>query len=239
MFKTLTAAVIAINLLINAAEASDLTKVNLKAAPMPVQTIKLAKINQDRVLLLLENITKISVEPIISKIKDFAKTSKEPIYLVIDSNGGSVNAGQTLIDTIRGAKSVRGLKTICVVTNNALSMAAILASYCHQTLMTPSSIMMFHEAGYGVEGTATEIRTYVKFTDKYLKGFEQRLAKQLGITYEQYVELRRDELWLTAEEAVEMGFADALIENFYYEAEPTKDNIFTILFGHMLKGKSK
>ena len=65
---------------------------------------------------------------------------------------------------------------------------------------------------------------------------ERRLAKQLGISYDAYVALRRDERWLTADEAVEMGFADALIDNFYYEVEPPADNPFTLFFGQLLKG---
>lgn len=223
-----------LSLTLNVAAASDLTKVSLIDS-LPINTVKIDKFNQDRVLLLLENVNKQSINPLVSKIKEFAKTPKEPIYLVIDSNGGSLDAGQKLIDAIRGAKATRGLKTICIVTDDALSMAAVIASYCHQTFLQPNATMMFHEASYGIEGSATTIRTYVHYTDKYLISWEKRIAKQLGITYEQYVDLRRDSLWLTADEAVEMGFADGLIDNFYYEAEPPKEDIFTILFGRMLK----
>lgn len=222
-------------LLSTSAIASDLTKVNLSNFA-ELKTVSIPNPNQDRIMLLLTNINNSSIDPLVTQVKKLAKTPKEPAYLVVDSHGGSLSAGQKFIDVMVGAKKTRGLKITCVVTHNALSMAAILVSYCHKTIMTPNSIMMFHEAAYGVEGPATRIRTYVAFTDKYLKGFERRLAKQLGITYEKYLEIRRDEFWLTADEAVELGFADALIDTFYYDIEPPKEAIFGIFFNNIFKG---
>ena len=145
--------VAALTLLIaTTAAASDMTKVHL-GMMTEVKTVKIDKINQDRVLLLLGKVTDAAVDPLVASIKEFAKNPKEPLYLVIDSVGGRLDAGQKLIDTIRGAKAVHGLKTTCIVTANALSMAAVIASYCHQTYLQPNAVMMFHEASYGIEGT--------------------------------------------------------------------------------------
>lgn len=221
-------------LLSTPAFSSDITKVDLNKT-RPLITKSLVNVNQNRILLLTSNVTPESVNPLVSEIKNLAKNPKEPIYLVIDSNGGSLDAGQKLIDTMRGAKSAHGLKTICIVIDDAFSMAAVISAYCHQTFMMPNSALMFHEAAYGIQAPASIIESYVKFNKKFLGGFEKRLAKQLGITYEKYVELRRDELWLTADEAVEQGFADGLIENFYYEVEPKDDTLFRIFFNGFVR----
>lgn len=225
--SSLTALVI--SMLSAVAFASDLTKVDMLGL-RPSITKSFPNINQERVLVLDGEVGRNMLE-LTAKLKDLSASPKENAYLVINSPGGSVEDGNVFIDAMQGAKKATGLKTICIIVGNAYSMAAIIASYCHQTYIQPNGALMYHEASYGVQGSASRIATYVDFNTRWLREFETALATQLGLSYLDYAALRRNELWLTANEAVEKGFVDGYVEHFFYTAKKPKEDLIFRIFG--------
>lgn len=73
---------------------------------------KTLNVNADRTILITGPIAEnvMVAAPVVEELSD---ESKEPIYLIINSLGGSVETGLVLISAIRVAKA-RGVPVICV-----------------------------------------------------------------------------------------------------------------------------
>jgi len=219
----------------SAARASDMSKVDMKGRP--IRRIEALNLKGGRVMVLEKYIDDKKMKNLEKQLQDFGAKPKLPVYLIIDSNGGQVDAGFHFIQKMKGAKRALGLRTICIVNGGAYSMAAIISQYCHETYMTDFSDLLFHDVSYSVEGPHPDIKQEVSYLDRYIEQLETRLAKQMGISYAEYQRLKGRVLQVTAEDAVKYGFADAIVEDLYYEAEaPKEDNVFTIFFESLLHG---
>jgi ATP-dependent Clp protease protease subunit len=216
--------------LISLAEASDTQKVNLSGG-LPLRELSITKVDQSRVMLLSGKVDDELVDGLIMELRRLGKSAKKPAYLVIDSPGGSVAAGFDFIHMLQAVKDDLGLRLTCIITSKAYSMAAIIQSFCSTTYALPTASLMYHQAYYGVEGRVEDIRRRVAFTEAQLREYEIMLSAQLGISYESYTNIRKEELWMTAREAAEYGFIDGFVKSFYYEVEVKKPPPFFGIFG--------
>ena len=208
---------------------SDLTKVDLKKLkPIKIEALEL---DSKRTMVLKGVVEEGLISGLIQQFQKMVKEDKKDVFLVIDTPGGSITDGIKFINMMKSAKLKHKVNTICVIENEAYSMGAVISAYCHKTYMHRFGSLMWHEAAYGVQGMAYHIPKRLKFTEKYLELFDKDIAKQLGMTHKEYLEFQNLEHWLTSEEAVEQGFADAIVESFYYDAEPPAVNPFAGLFG--------
>lgn len=71
--------------------------------------------------------------------------SKEDVYLIINSPGGSINAGDILIDAMEAVKS-RGIKIKCVTTIMTASMAYSIYMHCDERFATSNALLLYHPA---------------------------------------------------------------------------------------------
>jgi ATP-dependent Clp protease, protease subunit len=197
--------------------ASDITKVNLKGTNK-VKNYKLI-IDSTRAVVLKGVVQEANITAIKTSLISFKEADpKKPVYIIINSPGGNVIDGFELITLI---KSI-GIPTYCAIESEAFSMAAILSQYCTKTYIHKYGALMFHEAAYSMEGSASQIDTRVKFMNNYLYTLETDLALQMGISYDKYVELRSKEWWITAKEAAKFGLVDGVLDELYYTAQPPK-----------------
>lgn len=88
---------------------------------------------------LTEEINMKTVMPAITALNE-AKTG-DTIVLHIESPGGSVMAGDVLIDAMQGTKG----KTVTVVKMYAASMAALITLYGQEKDINPNALFIFHE----------------------------------------------------------------------------------------------
>lgn len=77
------------------------------------------------------------------KINDMSSKNTKPIYVLLNSPGGYVYAGTTLIDAIQVAQS-RGVKVVCFSGALAASMAFNALLYCDERYALPSTKLLFH-----------------------------------------------------------------------------------------------
>jgi ATP-dependent Clp protease, protease subunit len=144
------------------------------------------------------------------------------ISLYINSPGGAVTAGLAIYDTIQFIKCP--VRTI--VMGQACSMGSFLAQAgtAGQRVVLPESRTMIHRVSSGTRGTSGSIHVQeLEFEDarrhfEESKKINQRLTElyvkhnTAGKTYEELFETMKFDTFLTAEEAVENGFADKVIE---------------------------
>lgn len=127
------------------------------------------------------------------------------IYLVLDTPGGSIQAGNTLVDTIRGLP--QKVKTI---TQFAASMGFYFVQALDERIITPSGVLMAHRAKVGgVSGEVPgEAVVRINMIMDIVREMEKVNALRIGVTLEDYQRVSRDEYWVSGEEAVRQGVAD-------------------------------
>lgn len=131
----------------------------------------------------------------------------EVIYLVLDTPGGSVSAGNQFIDF---AKSLpQKIKPISIF---AASMGYHMFQSFDERIMQSSSTIMSHRVSLGgLSGQIPgELITRLNWIIATSNEMDEAAAKRVGLTPEDYKKLIHDELWLNGTDAVRTGHADRL-----------------------------
>lgn len=183
-------------------------------------------IDENRLVVLKGPVNSFSVDPLVRKITELDRIGKSPIYLIINSPGGSVTDGFELIGAITSIES----PVVCIAESEAYSMAALISVFCDKLYMHRFSMMMFHEASWGGRGDETKMKARGHATAKYLDQVFNEVAEELGLTLKQFREKIHPEWWLTAREAVQVGIADGIVKELNYKYDPPQRQFFFSLF---------
>lgn len=123
-----------------------------------------------------------------------ARGSKDyPIYLVIDSGGGSIHDGLSFIEF---AKTIKNLHTINLF---AASMAsAIQQALPGKRIGLANSVSMFHRASGGFQGQFSdgEVESRLKFSKDMVALLETANASRLQMSLADYKVKIVNELWI-------------------------------------------
>lgn len=79
------------------------------------------------------------------KVERMSSESQDPIDLLINSPGGSVEAGLQLVEAMHIAQS-RGVRVRCAVSTLAASMAFLILNECDERYALSNSLLLFHPA---------------------------------------------------------------------------------------------
>lgn len=126
----------------------------------------------------------------------------------INSFGGSTYQGLTIYNLLKQHKA----KINIFIDGIAASAASIIAMAGDRILMPKTSMMMIHNCYTWTTGNAKELRKTADDMDKIASAYKAAYLSKIKITEEQLDKLLDDETYLTADECVEMGFADEIIE---------------------------
>ena len=140
-----------------------------------------------------------------------AEDPDRDIYLYINSPGGSVTAGMAIYDTMQYIKP----DVVTVGMGLAASMGQFLltAGAPGKRYITPHTRVLLHQPLGGAGGSATEIRMNADLILGMKKELAAITASRTGKTVEQ-VEADGDrDHWFTAQEALEYGFVDRVIDS--------------------------
>ncbi|MEB3224750.1 MAG: ATP-dependent Clp protease proteolytic subunit [Synechococcus sp.] len=136
----------------------------------------------------------------------------KPIYLYINSPGGSVTAGLAIYDTMKHIKSE--VVTICV--GLAASMGAFLlsAGTKGKRLALPHSRIMIHQPLGGIQGRrqATDIDIEAKEIIRIKHQLNELMASHTGQSIEKIEKDTDRDYFMSAQEALEYGLIDKVIE---------------------------
>ena len=152
-----------------------------------------------------------------------SQNSEKDINLYINSPGGAVTAGLAIYDTMQFIKP--DVRTI--VMGQACSMGSFLAQAGApgKRVVLPESRTMIHRVSSGTRGTSGSIHVQELEFEDAKRHFEEskKINKRLtelyvkhntaGKTYEELFETMKFDTFLTAEEAVENGFADKVVHS--------------------------
>ena len=152
-----------------------------------------------------------------------AENPDKDINLYINSPGVSVTSGLAIYDTMQFIKP--DVKTI--VMGQAASMGSFLAQAgaAGKRYVLPESRTMIHRVSSGTRGTSGSVHVQELQMEDAIRSFEEgkRLNERLtelyvkhntaNKTYEELFDTMKYDTFLSAEQAVENGFADKVIES--------------------------
>ena len=133
------------------------------------------------------------------------------IALYINSPGGSVYAGLAIYDTMQFIKP--DVSTICIGV--AMSMGALLLAggTKGKRYVLPNSKVLIHQVSGGFQGPATDIEIHAREALNLRKRLDEILAKHSGQDLEKVAKDTERDYFMTAEEALEYGIVDKIIEH--------------------------
>lgn len=168
-----------------------------------------SRLMKDRIIFLGDQIDDMVCNIINSQLLFLHNMEEEKdISIYINSPGGSVRSGLALIDTISYIPNE--VSTICLGT--AASMGAMVLICGDKRAATYNSSIMIHTPSGGAEGSAESMiisADQIKFLREKLY---KMIAANTGQEYDKVFELCRDDHWMTAQEALEFGAIDFILE---------------------------
>ena len=136
--------------------------------------------------------------------------SSKPIYLYINSPGGSVTAGLAIYDTMQYVKS--DVVTICVGLAASMGAFLLAAGTKGKRLALPHSRIMIHQP---LGGTSRRQASDIEIEAREILRMKEMLNRSLaGMSGQSFEKIEKDtdrDYFLSAEEAKQYGLIDRVI----------------------------
>ncbi len=182
-----------------------------------------SRLLRDRVVMLHTDVNEQSASVIVAQLLFLeAENPDKDINFYINSPGGSVSDGLSIYDTMQFIKC----DVSTIVMGQACSMGSFLAQAgtAGKRFVLPQSRTMIHRVSSGTPGTRGSVHVQELQFEDAKRTFEesQRMNEVLtklyvkhntaGKTYDEMFSAMKFDTFLSAEEAVQWGLADRVIE---------------------------
>ena len=170
-----------------------------------------SRLLNDRVVFLCDEVNDTTASLVVAQLLYLeAQDPDKDINLYINSPGGSVSAGMAIFDTMNYIKC--DVSTICI--GMAASMGAFLlaAGAKGKRIALPHSEIMIHQPLGGMQGQASDIKIHSDHILRTRETLNKILAERTGKSLDVIEKDTDRDNFLTAEEALEYGLIDKVIE---------------------------
>lgn len=170
-----------------------------------------SRLLKERIIFLGEEVNDVSANLVVAQLLFLeSEDPSKDISLYINSPGGSISAGMAIYDTMQYIKC--DVSTICV--GMAASMGAFLLAggTKGKRKALPNAEILIHQPLGGAQGQATEIEIAARHIIRTKERMNRLLAQNTGKSYEDLVKDTDRDNWMTAQEAVEYGLIDSVVE---------------------------
>jgi ATP-dependent Clp protease protease subunit len=138
-----------------------------------------------------------------------AQDPEKPIWLYINSPGGSVTSGMAIYDTMQFVGPEVG--TICMGLGASMGQFLLCAGAPGRRFALPHARIMMHQPLGGVRGDATDIAIQAEQMSYTKKLLQERISLHTGQSIETIEADSDRDRWFTAEEACDYGIIDKVI----------------------------
>ena len=168
-----------------------------------------SRLMKDRIIFLGDEIDD-TVSNIISSQLLFLHNQDEDkdISIYINSPGGVCSSLGNIIDCMSYIPNE--ITTICMGT--AASMAAVILICGDKRAATYNSSIMIHTPSGGASGKAADVIISAERLKVIREKLYKIIAANTGQEYERVFEICRDDYWMSAQEALEFGAIDYILE---------------------------
>jgi ATP-dependent Clp protease protease subunit len=135
---------------------------------------------------------------------------EKDISIYINSPGGSVYSGLAIYDTMKFVKP--DIHTMCVGVAMSMGSLLLAGGTKGKRAALPNSRILIHQPSAGFEGQSTDIEIHAREILNVRERLDEIYAENTGLTTEQ---VRRDmerDRFFTADQALEYGLIDRVLE---------------------------
>lgn len=168
-----------------------------------------SRLMQERIIFIGSQIDAELANTVQAQLLYMNAVSNDPITIYINTPGGSVIDGLAIYDTMRFVKS----KIVTVCTGMAASMGSILLVAGDERKILPNGRVLIHQPSSYMWGTAADLTIEVEEVNKDKKRLYEILAKHTGQPYEKIIQDSQRDFWLDANDALEYGCVDQIINS--------------------------
>ena len=170
-----------------------------------------SRLLNDRIIVLSDEVNDVTASLVVAQLLFLeSENPDKDIQLYINSPGGSVTSGMAIYDTMQFIKC--DVSTICV--GMAASMGAFLlaAGAKGKRLSLPNSEIMIHQPLGGARGQATDIKIQAEQILKIKDKLNRILSERTGQPLEKVIADTDRDNYMSAQEALEYGLIDKIME---------------------------
>ena len=170
-----------------------------------------SRLLNDRIIMLCDEVNDATASLVVAQLLYLeGQDPDKDISFYINSPGGSVTDGMAIYDTMQYVKC--DVSTICI--GMAASMGAFLlaAGAKGKRMALPNSEIMIHQPSGGAQGQVTDIEIHAERLIRIKKHLNEILAERTGKTLEETIKATERDNFLSAQEALEYGIIDKVIE---------------------------
>jgi ATP-dependent Clp endopeptidase proteolytic subunit ClpP len=132
-----------------------------------------------------------------------------PIYLHINSFGGSIFAALSVIDTIQ----YNPIPIYTIIEGAAASAATMISVYGKKRYITKSSHMLIHQLSSGFWGKMAEVKDEVKNLKNLMKVIKKIYKKKTDVPEEKLDKILKHDLWWNSKKCLKYGLVDKVIKS--------------------------
>ena len=170
------------------------------------------KLMETRTLLIFGEIDQKMAERVTQQLLLLSAISQDDIKIIINSQGGHVESGDTIFDMIRFVThKVKIIGTGWVASAVALIYAAAPVK---QRYSLPNTRFLLHQPLGGIRGSAQDLAIEAKEILKMRRRLNEIFAQQTGQPLEKIERETDRNLWMSAEEAKDYGLVGHIVKRF-------------------------
>ena len=172
-----------------------------------------SRLLKDRIIFLSEDVNPTTASLVIAQM--LFLESEDPdkeISFYINSPGGSITDGMAIVDTMNYIKCP--VSTICVGLAASMGSVLLASGTKGKRFATPNAEVLIHQpliAG-GLAGQTTEIKIHADHMVKTREKLNKLLSDRTGQSLEQIEKDTERDHYMTAEEALEYGIIDGILD---------------------------
>ena len=191
--------------------AEDDEKSEAPQLPVLMPTKITERLFESRTILLHGEITSKLAQEITAQLLALAASGDEPITIFLHSEGGHVEAGDTIHDMVKFVKPrvrIVGTGWVASAGTHIYLAAAKKDRFC-----LPNTRFMIHQPLGGVGGRATDIRIEAEEIMKARQRLNQTIADATGQPLEKIENDTERNYWMSPEEAQAYGIVGKIIKS--------------------------
>jgi ATP-dependent Clp protease protease subunit len=169
------------------------------------------KFLETRTILIFGEINQKMAERVTQQLLLLSAVSEDDIKIIINSQGGHVESGDTIFDMIRFVKpKIKVIGTGWVASAGALIYSAPPVK---QRYSLPNTRFLLHQPLGGIRGSAQDLAIEAQEILRMRHRLNEIFASQTGQPLEKIEHDTDRNFWMTADEALKYGLVGHIIEN--------------------------
>ena len=170
-----------------------------------------SRLLNDRIIMLSEEVNDTTASLIVAQLLYLeAQDPDKDIQFYINSPGGSVTAGMAIYDTMQYIKC--DVSTICVGLAASMGAFLLAAGTKGKRYALPNAEIMIHQPSAGTSGQITDMALHLKRLEIVKERMNRILSENTGKPVETVTADCERDNFMTAQEAMEYGLIDKVIE---------------------------